>query len=506
MDSSSALPFRTTERLTPRTNPNYDIYFSDEKIKTVVQRCLPHVGKDKMNIEHLPSGKSFNNRIYFINLSEPVLNTRPEWTNSGVEVTKSTTQIQSSFLVLKIAGHPFGKNKVQNEVACLLLFEKYCPSVPCPKLIAWSDDGKKIRTPEYPRGFRDTEVKNVPVLAIQAEDGVPVEDVRKETEGQGWMLVTREPGRPVTEEDLSGKAGDQLMRQIGGYVATWRKNLPPAPAAGNLRIVTSNARPAPSGMLYDKAILPGHEVHIEGLIINSTPPAPLTTVENYVAFALKGEIKRLAEERMFGPLTDEMYDITKTFLDDVLRKLPMFQTELEPMKFTHTDISTRNILAVPGNGGPDSGVKVSAIIDFEFAGFFPAYEEFANCLQNKDLEWPLKKYGHFLTELAHLDVLPEALAANIPPVSALGNAGDAAFEFGDAHFHQATVLLRLCINLAPWWIKAETGLTTQQLRAEYEATKARVVGAITFLESTVPEPEERGARGRSRTSSSTKKK
>ena len=209
---------------------------SDEKIKAVVERCLSNVKNEQMNIEHLPSGKSFNNRIYFINLNEPVLNTRPEWKDKEVEVAKSSTQIQSSFLVLKIAGHPFGRNKVQNEVACLLLLERYCPSIPCPKLIAWSDDGKKVRTPQFPRGFRDTEAKKVPVLAIQAEDGVPIENVRKDTEGQGWMLLTREPGKPVSSEDLSGKAGDELMRQIAVHVASWRKDMPAAKAVGNLRM------------------------------------------------------------------------------------------------------------------------------------------------------------------------------------------------------------------------------------------------------------------------------
>ena len=499
-----ALPFRIAERLTPRANPNYDIYFSDEKIKSVVERCLANVKKDHMTIEHLPSGKSFNNRIYFINLNEPFLNTRPEWKPEEfqVEVAKSSTQIQSSFLVLKIAGHPFGRNKVQNEAACLLLLEKYCPSIPCPRLVAWSDDGKKVRTPEFPRGFREAEVKNVPVLAIQAEDGVIIENVRKDTEGQGWMLLTREPGEPISDEDLSGKAGDELMRQIAVHVATWRKDMPAAKAVGNLRIVGSGSQPGPAAALYDKSIVPGYDVHIDGLITNASPQSPLGSAEKYAAFSLKSSLKKLKEGKLYGETSDEVYDIVKRFLDNSLSKLPMFRIAFEPMFFTHDDLSTRNVLAVPhGNGG----VKVSSIIDFEFAGFFPKDEEFANCLQNDNLEWPLKKYASFLDELKQRDALPEALAAKIPAVSALGNASDMALEFGISEFHQATLLLRMCINAAPWWIKEEKVFTEEELLAEQVAAKGRVEKAITWLEKSIPETPEKGDRRRSRTSSAATK-
>ena len=490
-----AFPFRTAERLTPRANPNYDIYFSDEKIKIVVERCLPNVTtKEHMTIEHLPSGKSFNNRIYFINLNEPVLNTRPEWNNNEVVVDKSNTRIQCPFLVLKIAGHPFGRNKIQNEVACLLLLEKHCPSIPCPKLIAWSDDGKKVRTPEFPRGFRDTEIKSIPVLAIQEEDGKLIENVRKDTEGQGWMLLTREPGKPINLEDLSGQAGDELMRQIAVHVATWRKDMPKANAVGNLRIVGSGSKPATSGILYDKSILPGFDVHIDGLITNTSPPNPLSTAEKYAAFNLKNSLRKLKEGRFYGETSDEVYDAVKRFLDTCLAKLPMFRNALDPMKFTHDDLSTRNILVTrDGNGA----TKLSSIIDFEFAGFYPRDEEFANCLQNDNLEWPLKKYGIFLSELKDREALPEALAAKIPSTSALGNAPDHALEFGTADFHQATLLLRLCINAAPWWIKEERDWTREALETEMVAAKGRVDRAIASLEAMIPATPEKKDRRRS---------
>ncbi|OAG37346.1 hypothetical protein AYO21_08423 [Fonsecaea monophora] len=485
------------DRATPRSNPNYDVYFSDEKIKTVVERCLPVVKREQMIIEHLPSGKSFNNRIYFVNLTEPVRTSRPEWKGNEVDVTKTTTQIQSSFLVLKIAGHPFGRNKVQNEVASLLLLEKHCSSMPAPKLLAWSDDGKKVRTPQYPRGFRDTEPKNIPVLALKAEDGTPIEDVRKDTEGQGWILMTREPGRPLHPDELLGDAGDELMRQIAAYVATWRNDMPPAKAIGNLRIVGSNSTPQPAAVLYDKAILPGYEVHIDGLITNNSPPSPLTTSEKYHAFVLKNSLKRLKDGKLYDHTSDEVHELVKRMADQTLPKLPLFRYGIEPMIFTHDDLSTRNVLVSPDGSG---GVKVSAIIDFEFAGFFPKEEEFAGTLQNDQEEWPLRKYAVFLSELKHSDALPENLALNIPPSSSIGNATDKCFEFGTSEFQQAVLLLRTTINTAPWWIKEEKGYNKEQLQEEMEAAKVRVEKAVKWLEEMVP-AEEREKRNRRRTNS-----
>lgn len=486
------LPIRINEdRATPRANPNFDIFFSDGKIKSVVERCLPGVKQDQMNIEHLPTGKSFNNRIYFINLSEPVLTTRPEWKNSDVDVDRSKTQIQSSFLVLKIAGHPFGRTKVQNEVACLLLLEKYCPSIPCPKLIAWSDDGKKIRTPQFPRGFRDTEPKDVPVLAIQAEDGTPMENVRKDTEGQGWMLITREPGRPINNDDLSGKAGDELMRQIAAHVATWRTNMPSAKATGNLRIAAKNSKPSPAGLLYDKAILPGYEVHIDSLITQTAPSSALTSTEKYYALLFKNALKKLKDKQLLQYLSDEVYNIVKQFMDNTFPKLPIFRGT-DQMVFTHNDLSARNVLAAPNASG---GVNVSAVIDFEFAGFFPMYEEFAGHMQNDNEEWALKKWSVFLTELNKRNALPEAIAANIPAPSAVGNHPDKCFEFGTDEFHQATLLSRASINAAPWFIKEEKDYAKGELKKELNAAKARVENAITLLEGMVPDtPEKRSRR------------
>ena len=495
----SALPIRAAERLTPRTDPNYDIYFSDEKIKSVVERCLSNVTKEQMGIEHLGSGKSFNNRIYFINLNEPILNTRPEWTNNEVNVTKSTKAIQSANLVLKIAGHPFGRSKIQNEVACLLLLEKHCHSIPCPRLIAWSDDGKKVRTPEFPRGFREAESKDIPVLAIQEEDGVLIQDVRKDTEGQGWMLLTREPGKPISDEDLSGKAGDELMRQIAVHVATWRKDLPQANAVGNLRIVGSGSQPGPAAVLYDKGILPGYDVHIDGLITAASPQSSLSTAEKYAAFCLKSSLKTLKKRTLLRHLTDEVYDMVKRFVDTSLSKLSMFRNAFEPMRFTHDDLSKRNVLVVPhGNGAP----KLSAIIDFEFAAFYPKDQEFTQVLQNDTaLEWELRKYAIFLSELKKHEALPEALASRIPAPSALGNAHDNALEFGTPEFHQAALLHRLYINVAPFWIKDDVDWTEEEWEQEVVSVRDRVQNAIAKLEAMIPETPERKDRRRSRTSS-----
>lgn len=503
------------DRATPRSNPNYDVFFSEEKIKTVIKRSLPHVKDEHMNIEHLPSGKSFNNRIYFVNLAEPIHSTRPDWSGAEVDVERTTRQIYSSSLVLKIAGHPFGANKIQNEVACLLLLERYCPSIPAPKLLSWSDDGQKIRTPLYSRGFRESEPKHNQVIAAQASDGVDVNAGRVETTRQGFIVMTREPGRPITPEDLLGPWGDKIMRQIAVQVATWRKNMTPAHAVGNLRLVGKNSKPSSSAICYDKAILPGLDVHIDGLITNAPPPSPLATCQLYTTYVLRCALKRLKEGGLYGHISDEVYDMVKRMTDKALPKLPMFQRQgtVESMIFTHDDLSGRNVLVSTTDSGT---LAVSAMIDFEFAGFFPKDEEFAHHMQNEQEEWPLDKYGVFLAALKKAGALPESLAQPLfpppPPATALpssslptstslhtASAGpnaqhqhqhqprDKAFDFGGPEFHQAVLLLRIAINTAPWWIKEEQSYSAEQLKRELDDAKRRVETAVRWLEDMVPE-------------------
>ena len=101
-------------------HPTYNVHLSAETIHKIVSAACP--GQSLLSFEPLSSSKSFNNRIYFLE----------------VENVEEGAQKQS--LVLKVSGQFFRPDKVQNEVPCLMLLDKHCPNVPVPRAIAWSED------------------------------------------------------------------------------------------------------------------------------------------------------------------------------------------------------------------------------------------------------------------------------------------------------------------------------------------------------------------------------
>jgi hypothetical protein len=51
---------------TPPHHPTHNVRFSSETIHTIISTACP--GQSLLSIETLPSGKSFNNRIYFVDV------------------------------------------------------------------------------------------------------------------------------------------------------------------------------------------------------------------------------------------------------------------------------------------------------------------------------------------------------------------------------------------------------------------------------------------------------
>ncbi|EXJ83738.1 hypothetical protein A1O1_07364 [Capronia coronata CBS 617.96] len=463
-------------RATPRSNPNYDVHFSDSTIKTIFRRSLPVVKAEHVSIEQIPSGKSFNNRIYFINLNEPTTLSRPKWTATRTDATQSVGVDEAASFVLKVAGSSFGPSKPQNEVACLLLLERYCPSVPAPRVVAWSDDGSRIRTPLDPRGSRARSPSWVlrTLTRVSRQNGESKYG-EMETKGRGWILMTRVPGRIISMEDLTGVHGNTIMTQMAELVATWRKQMPPARAIGNLRLMGRTLVPPPSATLYDRAILPGLDVYVDGLIANESPTTPLNTSLKYFTHKLKAELRRLKTGELYEYNKEPVSKVVQRFIKEALPRLSMFDHGPETFVFTHYDLSPRNVLV----SATTSGVEVTAVVDLEFAGFFPLPEEFANTVENNQQEWPPHAYEVFLSTLKRLEALPEALSQSLLSPS-LGGTADIAF--GGPEFHQAVLLARIVGNTAPWWVKQESGLSDEELKRELTMARESVEKAVEKLE------------------------
>lgn len=494
---------------TPRSNPNYNVHFSNAKIKAIVSKSLDDIDDDEITIEPLPSGKSFNNRIYYVNIDTRLRageenlssDTDTETEEELEKVTSRRTPATTSF-VLKIIGRGFDERKIQNEISCLLLLEKYCPSLSIPRVLSWSDDGEKVQTRSNPQGH--TSLHDSFLAGLEGE-----EDASKESVGQGWMLLSHVPGRVITDKDLEGPNGNSIMRQIAAYVANWRTNMPPGNAIGNVILLEQRETPPPAATLYVRSILPGMDIYIQGRLTGHVQPTkPLVNHLAYVTHRLNSALRKLEEGEIYAHVQKPMTAVVRRFLDHTLPFLRLFANARVPQEslahskgpgqvfipqksmFTHYDLSPRNVLVSPN---ADGVLEVSAILDVEFSGLYPEPEEFANTLVNDAYDWPNESYATFLEELRELDAVPAGLAQ--PNYTSYFKAmklddetkgekeiQDEIIPFGDVLFHQACLVMRIIENVAPWWVKVSSHLSEDALKEELAGALRRVKRAILSLE------------------------
>ncbi|KAG5805326.1 hypothetical protein H9Q74_011025 [Fusarium xylarioides] len=192
---------------TPPHHPNFGVRMSRENINRLVRHVFPDT--THIEVEALPSLKSFNNRIYYLACYR------------GSQTGSDVAHVDK--LVLKINGRGFGSEKIQNEVSCLRLLEHFCLEIPAPRAIAWSQDGVTIDTKDAQYG----EVK------LSGADETL----------SGWILMTKVPGNPIDLSTLSDDDRFQLATQLADYVTNWRCSVPPQRFAANISFHQMGCQP-----------------------------------------------------------------------------------------------------------------------------------------------------------------------------------------------------------------------------------------------------------------------
>ena len=272
---------------TPSHHPTHGVRFSEPQIKAVIVDALQ---EDVNTIEQLPSGRSFNNRIYFISL-------KPKPSYEGGLVSNS--------VVLKIPGWNFGVDKIQNEVICLLLLEKHCPALPTPRVLAWSEPGHGIQTVHRIDG-------NVSVTEEKAINSSEHEIM--------WILMTRLPGQTLQPENLEPPSLDVVMQQLASYMSQWRSILPPTARIGNLRIVSENE--ANVDGKYDDLF--GLKVAVDGLLVGAATSA-LHNSQEYYRKKLHGELEILKSNDNYIANQSTIVPMVEYLLNDVLSTTALFR-------------------------------------------------------------------------------------------------------------------------------------------------------------------------------------
>ncbi|KAK2694878.1 hypothetical protein QWA68_005564 [Fusarium oxysporum] len=395
---------------TPPHHPNFGVRMSSESINRLVRHVLPDI--THIELEALPSLKSFNNRIYYLQCHRESQN--------GNEVAHIDE------LVVKINGRGFGSEKIQNEVSCLRLLEHFCPEIPAPRAIAWSQDGLTIGTKDAQRGE----------MKLNIMDDSP----------GGWILMTRVPGNPI---DLSAFSNDDkfhLATQLADHVTNWRRDVPPQSFTGNICFHGMDCQPDVTIPSSNSAIemqflirgMLGEELHCQDGI---------ASLVEYYKLRIENKMKTLQTNETFAPNRDLMQPL-QDFILQVLPTVSSLNTKDDLFVFTHYDVSPRNVLV---SGQPP---QITGIVDFEFSGFFPPLDEFLNdCIAN-DGDWPKDMY----------DVYLKRLESNGIPTPLVGIKKD--------HWEQMALLEELVEKIAPWWLPGE--FQGEQMEKELKKVMSRV--------------------------------
>ncbi|PNY22501.1 Uncharacterized protein TCAP_07118 [Tolypocladium capitatum] len=352
---------------TPPHHPTAGVVVLREEVENIADCGFP--GTELVSVAELPSGKSYNNRIYFLTLRHP-----------SDEASSNSVARPEQEVVLKVNGRFFGAHKVQNEVACLQLLRAHCPDVPTPRALAWSEDG---HVATFATPFKTGTISLNEILGLNSH---PLGH-------GGWILMTRVMGDPIASANMDEATMKELAGQLGDIVTSWRRNIPAQPHCGNIRLPHDGVEAGDIPTVTSSAL------EIRGVLQEGIDVAePITNANDYYRIKLTDKLRELETSHTYTPNRSLAAPI-RAF---VAEKLPHLQltgpsvnegTSPDQHIFTHYDLSPRNVLV---SGQPP---RITGLVDFEFAGFFPPVEEFLNDYIGNAGDWPQAFYNAYLERL-----------------------------------------------------------------------------------------------------------
>jgi hypothetical protein len=234
--------------------------------------------------------------------------------------------------------------------------------------------------------------------------------------------------------------------------------MPRADRIGNIKHVGDVSR-AQEDVVYELFEENSLKITIDGLIFcHYIPPGSITCSLDYYRIKLEDQLTKLETEEAFSATRNQVSPLIRGFVKNSLPGLSLFSgDESAAIAFTHYDFSPRNIL-VSENSPP----VVTGILDFEFAGFFPSEEEFANnAIANAD-DWPESAYRAFLEELERLGIKT--------PLRGID----------EKLWREAYQLVQITGDVAPWYLR-EGGIKGPELEAELTKAAERIKTGISKL-------------------------
>jgi hypothetical protein len=439
MAPPSALKPESDRPKTPSHHPIYGIHLEAELIQRIVLTAFPDCHIE--SADELPPGSSYNNRIYFISITE----------RKGGLPEGNDLQRYPANLVLKVMGRFWGAEKVQNEVGCLSLLESHCPQVPAPRVMAWSEDGARINVVSSDR--RTSRRKVMPL-----QETLLAEDKPRER-NWGWILTTKLTGTCLSSMKIDELEMKSVGSQLAEFVAGWRSQLPKESCCGSVRFLESGAKScAKISNTDDGPGIFGNAMLVKGLVMDGIDlEEPITSITDYYRVKLEDKIRQLNTNDVYAPNRF----IAQRVRDLITNILPKLHVAQEPAEFvlTHYDLSPRNILV---SGSP---IRITGLVDFEFSGFFPPLDEFVNDWVDNGGDWAPTVYEAYLSRLEELHV----------PTPAKGIAKET--------WEQAHLMGQIEENIAPWWLPGP--FSGEILHDELKKAENKFMKALEQLQSSL---------------------
>lgn len=393
---------------------------SQQAIQTIFKQSLPESsGNVCTHPEQLPSD---NNHLFAVSAGKP-----------------------AKEYILKINGRYFDGAKAEHEAGGLLLNETFCPSVPVPRVVAWSTGGRSIwRRHRNGNAFK-AHLEDLPA-------NMP-----------GWVLMTRLAGKPLNIAKLTPAQKTSIIDQLVRITLCWRRNIPWSAWAGNIRFEPHSSKDS----LYrpaSRTSLPN--VHIYGLQgMGKGRAPPMSTMLEYWQVNLRCLTDELGTEESLAP-NRGCLAMLEECIDNILPKLSVLKkNQTHEFVFTHADFGPHNVLV--SDYYPS---VITGVVDFEFGGFFPTWSQFFAYVTNDALlneegnqnpDWPADVYTKYIRSLAEQGV-------------ATPYGHEAAREW-----KELANLMKLEMNIAPRWMVGAEKVETEAL----EKAKAAVEVAMDRLRS-----------------------
>lgn len=414
--------------VTPPHHPIHGVHVAQSTIDQII-RAFPNSQLTKTKL--LERGKSYNNRIYFLNVSRygPCSLFPEEDTECEV--------------VLKANGRFFGADKIQNEVGFLRVLQHYCPRIPTPRVLAWSENGEDMVT-SMPRGDEE----KTTTLAIEGK------------EHGGWILMSRVKGKSLSDLQLDEPTMSRLMVDLADIVAEWRTAIPAQKYVGSLRFCSSEdmKREKPDIQLGEAGTASQLDMVVRGILIDGIKfTHPVLEPAEYHAIKIREKMKELQTSDTYAR-NRTLVPKLEAFVKDTLPHLNILGRE-EGYVFTHYDLSPRNVLI---SGSPP---QISGIVDFEFSGFYSILDEFLNDYGANVEDWKKHHYDTYLERLESKGIKT--------PLKGIDKAT----------WDKAHSVDRMLENIAPWWLPGPH--EGEALQEELKQAEAIVLEKITALEKTV---------------------